>query len=125
MTDNQMYLDRPSKPSALWLLLVCALALVMGAIGSLASYALFPPARGVRGPIGLAGLKGPQGDQGPSGFAAALDLASIGYCFGTTSIYNGSNTYVTGVSLYPPSKSSGGAVSCPSGLFESLAPHTG
>jgi hypothetical protein len=98
---------------------VAVTALLLGFVGGMASHALFPAKAGAVGPQGLVGQAGPAGRPGlagPAGPAANIDTTKLGYCLNVTYSSSGSTSWVSGVSLQPPTIQSG-TQSCPVGSF--------
>jgi hypothetical protein len=99
-----------------------SIALLAGGIGALISGAAFPAKDG------KVGASGPAGPAGPPGSAASVakvnvDTNKLGYCFTTNGGTDSNGDYsIRSVSLFPPTVSSGGALSCPEGQFVSLTP---
>lgn len=117
-----------ARPSTLRLAMIALLiALIAGGIGASISAALFPA---TNGKVGIQGPAGHAGPAGPAGSAASVakvnvDTNKLGYCFNTNSGTDSMGNYnITGVSLFPPTVSSGGALSCPVGQFVSLTPNS-
>ncbi len=118
---------KPGPSTRKLVIIALSIALLAGGIGALITGAAFPAKDGKVGATGPIGAKGPAG---PPGSAAAVakvnvDTNKLGYCFNTNAGTDSNGDYtVTSVSLFPPTVSAGGALSCPVGQFVSLTPNS-